>query len=250
MEKHPLDLVAARLEMAADLPVAAQAASPDYWGLQLATDDTVGDYPQVVVRRGHDWGEAQGLGPDGFPAIPIPELDLQSTALWTDVLSAGLWSGGYLLNAKALAVFKQCDLGRFREYPAVVRDQAGVTRTLTYLYIHNVIQPTAIDFERAEFYVANTIGIPLRPVAINSFEEWEEVVHKAMEGELDGCKRFSMIYYKKLFFRRGHQPTVDLFEFARLGTTIYISARLRESIMNSGITGLEIKPNKRLFADH
>lgn len=250
MEKHPLDLVVARLEVAADMPVATQAASPDYWGLKFATDDTVGDYPQVVRREEYNRGEAQGLGPDGFPAVRIPELELQSTALWTDVLSSVLWSDGYLLNDRALAEFKQCNLGQFREYPVVVRDHTGATRALTYLFIHNVIQPTAIDFERAEFYVANTLGIPLRPVAINSFEEWEEVQRKAMAGELDGCKRFSMVYYKKLFFRRNHLPTVDLFKFARLGTTVYISSRLRESIVNSRITGLEIKLNKRLFADH
>ena len=34
-----------------------------------------------------------------------------------------------------------------------------------------------------------------------------------------------------------------------LGVTVYVSARLTEAIASSGITGLEIKPNKRLFAD-
>lgn len=109
-DKHPFDVVAERLQAAADWPVAAQDASPDYWELKFATDETVGDYPQAMIRESYDWGESAGLGPDGFPAVPIPKLELQATALWTDVLSSGLWSEGYSLNPKALAVFQAVQL--------------------------------------------------------------------------------------------------------------------------------------------
>ena len=153
-----------------------------------------------------------------------------------------------MLNQKALAVFKQCNLGEFREYPAIVRDPTGSPRSLTYLHIANVIQPTAIDFERSEFYIADMVSIPKGPVAVNSFGDWQKKQESARKGKLDGCEKFSEIKYKKLFFRRGHMPSVDLFKLARLGIDVYISARLKDAILNSGITRLEIKPNKRLFA--
>src|SRR5262245_66476167 len=93
----------------------------------------------------YDGGESEGLGPDGFPAVPVPELELQPAARWTDVLSSSLpfgrWSGGCLFNPKALAVFKQCDLGAFREYPATVRDRTGAAHSLTYLHVRNDVPP-------------------------------------------------------------------------------------------------------------
>src|SRR4051794_37922756 len=92
-DKHPFDVAAERLEAIADQPVAAHEASPDYWELRGAADESVGDYPQVVLcepDRVFEWGEAEGLGPDGFPAVPIPEQQLQPTARWTDVLSTSL----------------------------------------------------------------------------------------------------------------------------------------------------------------
>jgi hypothetical protein len=246
--KHPFDVVAEQLEAAANQPVIAQDASPDWWELSFAADETVGDYPQALLPESHDWGGSDGLGPDGFPAVAIPEQHLQSTAHWTDVLSSSLWSEGYLLNEKALAVFKQSNLGEFREYPAIVRDHAGSPRPLTYLYVRNQIQPEAIDFERSEFYLADMLNQPIRAVVVNSFEEREEKRRMANEGKLDGCKRFSRIEYKRLYFMPGHRPAVDLFSLARLSIRVYISARLRNAIVESGITGLEIRPNKRLFA--
>jgi hypothetical protein len=252
-DKHPFDVAAEQLETLADKPVAAKAASTDYWEVRSATDESVGDYPQLLLcepDQVFEWGESEGLGPDGFPAVPIPEQQLQPTAHWTDVLSMGLptsWSEGHIVNEKALAVLKRCTLGSFREYPAVVRDHRGAAHTLIFLQIRNVIPPTAIDFERSEFYVAETLGMPNKAVAIGSFDDWKEKSQQAMDGQLDGCEEFSSIAYKELFFRRGHAPSVDFFKLERLGSTVYISARLKSAIGDSGITGLEIKPNTRLF---
>jgi hypothetical protein len=254
-EKHPFDVAAERLESLADAPVAAHDTSPDYWELRGATDETVGDYPQAdLANPGQvfEWGESEGLGPDGFPAVPVPEQRLKPMARWTDVLKLSLpasWSEGHVFNEKALAVFKQCDLGVYREYPAIVRDETDIAHTLTYLHIRNMVEPVAIDFERSEFYIADMLGIPKSPIAIDSFDDWREKMQRAEEGTLNGCEEFSTLEYKRLYFRHGQHPVVDYFRIARLGTTVYVSARLKDAILSSGITGLEIKPNKRLFAD-
>ncbi len=257
-DKHPFDIAAERLEAAADKPVAAQDVSPDYWELKIATDESVGDYPQAVSLKDDDWGaseddidESDGIGEDGFPLLPsgLPDLELQSTAKWTDVLSSSLWPEGYLLNQSALAAFKRFNLGDFREYSALVRDTTGSERSYTYIFLRNVIEPAAVDFKRSEFHIDDILGIPKAPIDINSFDEWLEMQAKADAGELDGIEQFSSLDYKKLFFRHGHAPPVDLFTFARLGVRVYISTRLKDAIVNSGITGSEIKQNKRVFAD-
>ena len=79
-EKHPFDVAAERLEELADKPVAAQEASPDYWELKFAADESVGDFPQAVLPESHEWGKSKVIGTDGFPAVPVPEQDLQATA--------------------------------------------------------------------------------------------------------------------------------------------------------------------------
>lgn len=115
-DKHPLDIVAELAEAEADAPAAGQDTSPDFWELHASADTAVvGDYPQAVSCRSHDWGASAGLGPDGFPCVEIPEQRLQKAARWTDALSANLWDQAFLFNEKALAVFKGCDLGNFRE---------------------------------------------------------------------------------------------------------------------------------------
>jgi hypothetical protein len=246
--KHPFDVVAEQLEAAANQPVIAQDASPDWWELSFAADETVGDYPQALPPDSHDWGGSAGLGPDRFPVGPIPEQTLQKRAHWTDVLSSNLWSDGYLLNDKALAAFKQCDLGEFREYPASVRDKTGSARPLTYLYVRNIIEPTGIDFGRSEFYITDMVSQPMGPVTVTSLEDLTEKKELARKGTLEGSEKFSRIDYKRLTFAPGQKPSVDIFKLSGLGARVFISARLRDAIVNSGITGLEIRPNKRLFA--
>ena len=85
-------------------------------------------------------------------------------------------------------------------------------------------------------------------VEIDCFEGWLEATQKAQSGELDGCEAFSRVAYKRLYFRRGKQPEAEYFTLARLGATFYISTRLKDAIVESGVTGLEIKECKRLFA--
>lgn len=248
-DKHPLDVVAEQAEAEADAPVAAQDPSPDYWELHPSTDAAVvGDYPQAVHAEPRGSGESGGLGPDGFPAGPIPEQRLQKKARWTDVLSANLWDQAFLFNDKALAAFKGCDLGNSREYPVTVRDKTGARRPMTYLRTVNPVGPEAFDFGRSEFYVADMLGTPGPPVAVGSYEEWAEAKRKAFAGELEGFRRFSKVDHKRLVFLPGRAPAADLFTLAWTGVRGFVSARLKVAIESAGVTGLEIRPNKRLFA--
>lgn len=248
-KKHALDVVAEQLAARAAKPYAKEEASPDYWEFSYSAES----YPQVVLCKPNvvsKWGDLEGLGEDGFPAIPIPEMKLKNKGHQTDVLTAGLpasWSVGRLFNETALALFKQFELGEFREYPVIVRDSKGVAQTLTYLLIRNQIPGASVDFAQSEFFLTDIISDPQGPVEITSFQDWEQKVKLAREGKLDGCEQFSRIAIKRLVLHRDHLPTVDLFKL-RLGITVYISARLKDAIESSGITGLAILPNKRLFA--
>lgn len=256
--KHPLDEVAEQLEAEEQAPVAAQEASPDFWELRHAADETVGDYPQAVEANpvepewnpetGYEIDETEGLDPEGYPRQPIAQQKLQETAKWTDVLSANLWSEGYLMNDKAAAVFKACELGDCKAFAVGTLDHDGSERGLTYLYFKNEVPATAFDFERSTFYVTDMLGGPLGDIDINSFEQWKAQLDLATEGKLVGGKKFSGIRAKELFFKRGEMPGADLFTIERIGAaTTYITKRLRDALVAAGITGLDIRENKRLY---
>lgn len=248
-EKHPFDVAAEHLEALSNKPTAGSEASPDFWELGPAIDD-MGDYPQALSEDPPNRGPSDGLGPDGFPSAGggLPELELQPDALWTDVLSSSLWSEGYLLNDRALAAFRRCNLGEHREYAVIVRDAGGQKRSYTYLFVRNLVPPASLDFGRSEFYITTALGIPQAPIAADSFEDFIEKRRKAREGELEGVKRFSSLDYKVLHLRPGQGPSADLFKLEQMGTRTYVTARLRAAIAESGISGLEVRPNKRLFA--
>lgn len=195
-----------------------------------------------------DWGESEGLGTDGFPAIPIPSQILQPEARWTDVLSSSLWQDGYLVNEKALAAFKAVNLGNFREYPATVCDQQGKPHSLFYIHLQNIVQPAKIDFPRSIFHVADILGMPGDAIDIRSFEDWEQNMRLAMDGKLNGCEEFSSLEYSLLHFHEAFRPPADIFQIARLGTTVYASAKIRTIIFESDISGVEFKENRKLVA--
>jgi hypothetical protein len=248
--KHPFDVVAEKLETMAAKPAAEQDPSPDYWELHfpLARREAT---PIKVDPTVYDGGQ-EGLGPDGFPKVPIPKMKLKGRGGLTDVVLTELpvsWSVGYLYSEKALAVFKQFELGIFREYPVNVSGGKDVAHPLTYLLIRNFLPHTAIDFARSEFYVTDMVSIPQGPVTITSAEDLADKRKLAQEGQLNGYEKFSRIDYKRLVLLQDHLPTADLFRLERgLGIRVYISTRLKEAIEKSGITGLEIRENKRLFA--
>lgn len=135
-KKHLFDVVAEKLETMAARPAADQDPSPDYWELHfpLARREAT---PIKVDPAVYDGGQ-EGLGPDGFPKVPIPEMKLKGSGRLTDVVLTELpvsWSVGYLYSEKALAVFKQFELGIFREYPVAVSGGKDIVHPLTYLLI-------------------------------------------------------------------------------------------------------------------
>ena len=255
--KHPFDVAAEQMEIAADSPVRDQNVSTTFWELRSATNvDVVGDYPQTEPCEDDipfKWGDSQGLGADGFPVVPFPDQKLRSSALRTDVMKAGIpasWSIGHIFNDKALSVFKQFDLGHFKEYQVKVVDRGGKSHAMTYLHIRNVVDPSAVDFSRSVFLVVDMIGLPLGTVDVNSFDDWVKKTQLAQQGKLAGGEEFSRLDFSTLSFLPGHDPSTDYFTLARLSTSIYVSVRLKDAIAQSGISGLEIKPNKRVFASH
>lgn len=245
-----LDDFAQSMETEIDRYLGKQVGSDNYVEIGFAVDKSVGDYPQAKLDASKEYLEDDGdLYHDRFPASlhePIL-LKLRSRAKWTDVLSSGLWSEGFLLNTKAMSIFENFDLGNSKMYDAEVKDKKGNTEKYTYLFVANHVYLEDMDIDQCEFYLADMLGSPRRLVEVTSIEDFQQKREQALNGELEGSKRFYGLRYKKLTFRAGQTPAPAIFGVARLGTTMYILNELYSALKDAKVTGLEFKRNKRLF---
>lgn len=51
-----------------------------------------------------------------------------------------------------------------------------------------------------------------------------------------------------LHFIEGFRPPAEIFQLARLDTTVYASAKLRAILLEEAVTGVEFKQNRKLVA--
>lgn len=251
MEDHSeLDELVFQIESEVDRFIGEQFASQNFVDVRFATDKSVGDYPQAKLDTSKEYLEDDGdLYKDRFPKSlhePII-LKLKGTAKWTDVLSSELWSEGYLLSDKALAVFEQFDLGNSKKYKAEVRRRKEVER-YTYLFVANHVSMEDLDIENCEFYLEDMLGSPKHLVEVTSSDDFALKKKQAFEGELEGSSRFNRLAYKKATFRAGHAPKPVIFGMGKLSATdVYIRQELYQALREAGVTGLEFRRNNKLF---
>ena len=244
--KHPFDLVAQKLKTAWDEPVIEQPASEDWCLLEHTADDTIGVYPQVTIAN-----DDAGDGNQDVPPQSLMHFHLESNANWTDVLSASLRPGNFLLNEKGAALFDAAKLGEYQVSPSIVGSIGREQRKYVLLSLESKLAPETIDFERSEFYFVGQLRMPVGPAEVNSYQEWVEKLDLGFKGELAGFPRFTSLGYKSLYFKEGYTPPFDLFMLGgRLSAEIFITHRFKDALHDSGVTGLTTSPNRRLFASN
>lgn len=219
--------------------------------VQFAADTSVGDYPQAALDTRAVYLENDGsLYLDRFPKShrePI-QLRLRSAAKWTDVLSSDLWSEGFLLSERALALFEQFPLGNSRQYKAEVKGRRE-RRIFTYLFTANHVTHDDVDFARSEFYIADMIGSPLRLIDIASADDYDQTRKQINRGEMEGVKRFSGLRFKSMHLKPNHTLQAAIFGLGTFGTQMLITRALYDALREAEVTGLEFKRNNKIFTD-
>ena len=244
------DQTARQLEQGAEKIVEWQRGSPAFAEIAFAADQSTGEYPQVS-----DASKQKNFENDGghyHDRVPLPlreplEYVLNRNAKWTDVLSSSPFSQGYLLNGKALAEFEKFELGNVKQYAAVVRSSDGTSKAYTYLFVANHIDPLNIDFANSQFYVSDMVSQPMFPIEVSSPENLWQLMEQARKGEIDGSEKFSRIMFQKLVFASDSGPEAAVFGLGRLSAKFYANSHFVDSVITAGISGLEFKPNTRLF---
>lgn len=243
-----VDELVVEMKSAVDRFVGDQNASKNFVLTKFAADDSTGAYPQANLDKSKKYLEDDGHHyRDRFPTIYEPiVLRLNRSAKWTDVLSAQLWSEGYLLSERALEVFEKFDLGRTKKYTAEVR-KGKEARKYTYLFLANHVVMEDVNFSKSEFYIANMIGSPQSMIKVTSDEDYEQKRSKAASGELDGFGEFSRLDCKCLKFKRGRVPKSAIFGLGQFGVDMYFRQELYVALRQSNISGFEFRRNNKLF---
>ena len=250
-DKPFLDRVAEQLSGRAESISQGRLGSDSICQVDYCSEkDVVGDFPQASPLEAN--GDFLSDGYLYFERFPEPagdpiQLFLEPTAKWTDVLSASTTYDLFLVNAKALEVFKQFNLGNVRYYNATVTDKKTETRNFTYVFFCNHLTLDDIDFSRSECHLVDMISQPIRELEVIDKEDFWAKQKLAQDGALPDSEQFSKIAIGKIQLQAGHAPKVDLFGLSQIGTTKYASTALRDALVDARVTGLEFKQNTRLF---
>lgn len=248
-EGSELDALAVQMENAVDRFIGNQNASKKFVLARLSSEQSlVGAYPQALLDKSKKSLEDDGDSYyDRFPTIYEPlALKLARSAKWTDVLSAQLWSEGYLLSEAALETFEQFELGNCQKFKAEVKHGKNM-RQYTYMFFANHITKDDIDFGKSEFYVADMLGSPKKTIVVKNLSDYERARADATGGKLDGCGKFSRIACKAIKLRRGKAPKAAVFGMSDLGVEMYFKRELFLKLQSSQITGFTFKRNNMLF---
>ncbi len=212
-------------------------------------EEIIGVYPQASIIGDGAFVDDGGLYFDRFPepaADPIEHL-LEKGAKWTDVLSASLRYRCFLLSPKALEVFQQFELGNVRFYNAIVTDKKKEKADYTYIFICNHVTLDDIDFSRSECFLVDMISQPIEELKVIDKADFLEKSKEANDGNLPNSERFCRIAIGKVQLLPGKAPKSDIFGMSRWDLRIYVSAALRDAILEANISGLAFKQNTRLF---
>lgn len=232
--EHPLDKIARELTHANERVVESQAPSGDYWEFRFPLCDS--EISESGVQASFNFDD---------PTRSVATLE--PGCQWTDALSSDDDHERYLFNDAVLELLQRFEPGEYDSKEVSVTAADGETRKYNYVKFDNQLDPATIDFASSEFYFTDIIGVPLGPAKIESYDHWDKTFEKAQAGLINDYEEYTTIEHKKIVFRADAIPAVDFFTFQRLTIDVYVTNRLKEAVAQSGLTGFELRPTRRLF---
>ncbi len=203
-----------------------------YYTLAYATGTEIGKtFPQLhCLTQPH----AHSLSAWEFPGFtPRLEFELNRSSKRTDVLSnAAINANGSIINAKVRTIFESSRLMKHRYYEAKVSAGSDI---LDFWWIH-LCDPSMvdyIDYDRSVFYETE-YTFRKDPIKINSFTHYREL--KSGDTEAKFGVEMDRIALKNDFDRE-----LDMFLFLPFVNGIFISERLKDTLLSGRVTGIEIQ---------
>lgn len=251
---HPLDKIAIDLQNQGKAYFLDQEDSQDFWEIEysVATKETGSQFPQVTIKGKYDYDKPDSVHKLRFNQMPdfIPDfgsLTFLRGAKPTDIVSVGVFAAqGFLISEKGKKVFEQFNLGEHKFFPVKI---AKKEESYDYYWLHLCSDETdSIDYPNSIFYLQHGIlGTKREIIKIESkkdLHEKKEILKINFHVEKQEYKEIGP---KKIVLTRQYNKDIDIIGFVRLGIELYITNRFKKAIEESGITGIELIPSKKLF---
>lgn len=176
---------------------------------------------------------------EDFPIINEPlSFLLEDGAVLTDCLSPGdISATGFLINNNFRELFDSFTLMNHKYYDAQVTDDKGNIHTYYWIQLNQNLTD-CIDFSKSRF-VERNISKQVGIIALNSFDEYK---HKKEEY---GWK-WNVKSERINVFPNTIISSLDMFQLFPFAHKVYVSERLKNAIISSGLTGLMVEENKLL----
>jgi hypothetical protein len=220
-----------------------------------ATKETGQEYPQIQkwkqdydddkVDSYYSYWEASARG-SIFPDFE-PDMDaliLHSRAKATDLLS-GATTIGFIISQKLKLIFEEFKFPPHRFYPTKIIYKK--TALEGYYLMHLISKHFEdylddVDYTRSTFIICGIAGSNSQPIELTSKDDYLNQSRQLQE-DFKENKISRHISAKKIYFNESFDKTLDCFK-APFGIHYYISQRLKDALIDNGVTGCEIQ-----FAD-
>lgn len=201
-----------------------------FYILDNRTDNEVGSvYPQIDIIN---YSDAHKIEFDEFVSIPPLHAKLVKKAKLTDVLSqATISSYGILINEKVRNIFQQFNIIPHKYYPIYVQTDNDVF-TYFWIQVFDDSIVNSIDYKNSNFYWKN----PLREGRVDLISYNDYLIKK----EINKKNISWMVGADKFVLNNSFNKDLDLFAFSCFTTNLFISERLKESLIKNRITGIDI----------
>lgn len=207
------------------------------------TPATGPEYPQIQkMAPGYDYDTSNSVYALSRENQNIPEytpnLDyfvLARNAKPSDLLSAAVIYGGFLVSEKFRMLLEQFQLPTHKFYPAKVKWRKEF---LNYFWMHTICDLTDyVDYPSSKFFVYQNYITVLGFVDVKSKDEYlkkVEELKKANPGKI------LTIWASQISLPASIIKNYDLFEIGAFNADSYISESIREAILDQKITGCDI----------
>ncbi|AEM71580.1 MULTISPECIES: imm11 family protein [Flagellimonas] len=200
----------------------------------------IGIFPQCELSR-----NVNPRAPDGiynvpyneFPDfIPRVEFDLAPKAKWTDIMTSGALSHGYIVSERVKEIFEKHNLPSHAFYPAKIHS-GDLSKDYYWFHFFNNDFWNWVDREKSELYLRSIFP-----------EERDDIIMEANlkkdnEGFMEMARNKPSLtdyYWEKLVFNESF-PDLDIFTTLSPSMHDVISNRLLTGLEDVGITGYEVK---------
>jgi hypothetical protein len=202
-----------------------------YYSIDNRTDKEVGSvFPQLDC---HTQIDAHRLNSYKFPLFnPILVYELVKKAKLTDVLSEGAISAvGFITNQKLKEVTDSLNQQNLKTYPVTIKFRKEEIGNYFWLHIKSLDISDLIDYDASIFYYTK-FEFKQDNIKIKSYDHYKTLLKE--NGKMWGVGMDDIKLSKKF------DQSIELFHLSPFDSTVYISKRIRDIILDKNITGIEI----------